>query len=72
MVRTLAHWWNGRWGGMTRRDVWVDLLDDGRYQVRWRGGAWRDRDGLWCGPNKHAAWATVRKLLADGGEWKKM
>jgi hypothetical protein len=30
---------------MTRHGVWVDHMDNGRYQVRWHGGEWRDRDG---------------------------
>jgi hypothetical protein len=74
-VEQLAHWWNGSWGGPhVRRDVWVDLLDDGRYQVRWRGGEWTERDGVLWATDKPAAWAAVQELLDDagGGEWKRV
>ena len=56
-------------GKYVRRDVWVELLDDGRYQVRWRGGEWTDRDGACWRTNKLAAWAAVMELLDDGSEW---
>jgi len=72
-VKELAHWWNGFWGGKyVRRDVRVELLDDGRYQVRWRGGEWTDRDGCYRTGNKLQAWAAVRELIDDGEDWKRV
>lgn len=72
MTKILAHWWNQHHGGIVRKDVWVELLDTGRYQVRWRGGDWRDRDGTWRTHDKHAAWNTVKLLTGDGGSWKRL
>jgi hypothetical protein len=72
-VEQLAHWWNGSWGGTyARRDVWVELLDDGRLQVRWRGGEWTDRDGTLWTDDKLKAWWAVRELIGDGTEWKRV
>lgn len=69
----LAHWWNGSWGGRyVRRDVWVERLDDGRYQVRWRGGEWRDRDGCLWRVERVDAWAAVRELIGDGTGWTRV
>jgi hypothetical protein len=68
-MRTLAHWWNGAWGGMVRKDVWVELLDDGRYDVHWHGGDWRDRDGHYRTRDRHVAWWAVRELIGDGEGW---
>lgn len=71
-MRVLAHWWNGAPGGLPRRDVWVELLDDGRYQVRWRGGEWRDRDGQYRTPHKDIAWWAVQQLISDGDSWQRL
>jgi hypothetical protein len=68
----LAHWWNGQWGRMARRDVWVELLDEG-YQVRIRGGDWRDEDGKsWTAPDRLVAWRWVQELLKDGSSWTRV
>jgi hypothetical protein len=59
---------------MTRRDVWVDHMDDGRYQVRWHGGEWRDRDGSYRTTDKKVVWRILQGLIRqDGGEgWKRV
>jgi uncharacterized protein YciI len=45
--------------------VWVEKLSDGRYQVRWRGGDWRDRDGSFRTPDRGVAWAAVTPASAS-------
>ena len=45
LATRLAHWWNGAHSTLVRRDIFVEQLPDGRYQVRWHGGEWQDRDG---------------------------
>jgi hypothetical protein len=71
-LEQLALWWNGSWGGkLVRRDVWVELLDDGRFQVRWRGAECTDRDGTLWTDNKLKAWSVVKELIGDGTEWKR-
>ena len=49
----------------------MELLDDGRYLVRWRGGDWTDRDGTFTG-DRHAAWTAVRALISDGKAWRRV
>jgi hypothetical protein len=71
-TQLLAHWWNGLWGTRPRKDVWVEQLDDGRFQVRWRGGDWTDRDGICWRTTKAEAWAVVKRLLDDGGQWRRV
>lgn len=68
-MQQLAHWWNRRYGGMVRRDIWVDRLVDGRFDVHWRGGEWRDRDGHFRTRDRRTAWWAVRQLLAGGEDW---
>jgi hypothetical protein len=71
--QTLAHWWNGSAQPATRRDVWVERLDDDRYRVRWRGGDWCDRDGLHVTASRQAAWDAVRALLGDEPDsWRRL
>jgi len=59
-------------GKNVRRDVWVELFDDGQYQVRWRGGEWTDRDGSFRTRNKLRAWWAVKELIDDGEDWKRV
>jgi hypothetical protein len=69
----LVHWWNGSWGRLTRRDVWLEQLDDGRLRVRWRGGAWRDRDGRYVTRSPKVATAVCRALLGDDlSQWREL
>jgi hypothetical protein len=66
------HWWNGSWGSMTRRDVWLETLDHGRFLIRWHGGAWRDRDGRYTTSSPAAAEAAIRALLVADQSWKEI
>jgi hypothetical protein len=52
--------------------VWVEQLDEGRYQVRWRGGEWTDRDGSFRTGNKLEAWSAVKELIGDGNDWTRV
>ncbi len=72
-VDLIEHWWNGRWGTLNRRDVWLEQLDDGRFRVRWRSWDWRDRDGQYITRSAKVAVAAVRALVDDGTEtWKQL
>jgi len=74
----LGHWWNGLWGTRTRKDVWLEHHhDDGRFYVRWRGGQWRDRDGVCWRTTLSKAQAVVDALThadaADPGDnWRRV
>jgi hypothetical protein len=71
-MEILAHWWDQQHGMLARLDVWVEKLSDGQYQVRWRGGDWRDRDGSFRAPDRGDAWAAVRQLLDNGSDWQRI
>jgi hypothetical protein len=71
-VELVAHWWNGQWGTLNRRDVWLERLDDGRFRVRWRGPDWHDRDGQYTTRSAKVAVAAARALVDDGGTWKQL
>ncbi len=72
-VELIAHWWNQRWGSIGRRDVWLERLDDGRFQVRWRGGAWADRDGRYVTASAAVAVSAVRDLLeSHDADWRQL
>jgi hypothetical protein len=68
----LYHWWNGSWGTMTRRDVWLEELDDGRLLIRWHGGDWRDRDGRYVTGRPRVAIAVLRALLDTDSSWRSL
>lgn len=40
LVRRLGYWWNGSWGSMSSRKVWLHQLPDSRFELTWLGGDW--------------------------------
>ena len=74
MAEVIWRGWNGLWGNLTRRWVWLELLDDGRYQVRWRGGDFTDRDGSLRTSDSVAAVNALEQLLTTEviGEWREV
>jgi hypothetical protein len=69
----LNHWWNGSWGRLTRRDVWLEELPDGRFLVRWRGGDWWQRDGRYVTRSPRVAVAVLSALLGeDRAGWQQI
>lgn len=67
-MRLVEHWWNGNWGHLFRRDIW--LRTDGtvwRVEVR-RGEAevFRDYDA------EDDARAQVAELLRERGPWQRL
>ncbi len=73
---TLAHWWNGHWGYLVRRDVWLDRRPDGVFEIRWSGGDWGERspahrEGKCWRSTPQGALAALRSLLGDDlSAWK--
>ncbi len=74
MTGQVAHWWNGAWGHLAKRHVWVYQLTDGRLLVCWYGGDWSDRLGFRIEATTDAADVVVAALLADrpqrGARWR--
>jgi hypothetical protein len=67
--KLVAHWWNGSWGTMTRRDIHV-WAEDGWYHVEWASQDGREGGDAWfAGPDN--ARAAVRRLIEyRPGEWR--
>jgi hypothetical protein len=65
------HWWNGTWGRLTRRDIFL-YCDGDRWWVEARvGGAegqsrWLEYD------DEDAAMEDVRALLGGPGRWREL
>lgn len=74
MTQVIWRGWNGQWGAWNRRWAWLELLDDGRYQVRWRGGDFTDRDGSLRTADSVAAVDALEQLLTTEviGEWREI
>jgi hypothetical protein len=70
-VERRKHWWNGIWGRLARRDVYL-FEDGGRWLVEARqGGA--DGQGRWSEhPDEDAALDRVRALLTGPGRWREL
>jgi hypothetical protein len=70
----MGRWWNGCWGRMVRRDIW--LIREVRWQVRARqGDSDTGREMSWdYAEDETAARAMVERLLqADGpGDWREL
>lgn len=59
----IAWWWNGSWGAMTRRDVWLEQhRETAQFRVRWRLGD--DEDEQLCA-NAELAIYTLKLLLGE-------
>jgi hypothetical protein len=71
-VELLGHWYNDVPDGGGRRDVWAERLDDGRFQVRWRGGEWTDRDGRYRTRDEKVALEAIKQLVGSPDEgWRR-
>ncbi|MEU8014599.1 hypothetical protein AB0B74_01390 [Micromonospora parva] len=71
MVRELeGRWWNGVWGRLARRDVW--LAREVRWHVTARAGDSETGKVLrWKFDTEDEARQMVQRLVqADGGKWR--
>ncbi|WP_255508795.1 hypothetical protein [Micromonospora sp. A202] len=71
MVRELkGRWWNGVWGRLARRDVWLTR------EVRWHviaraGDSETGKVVRWKVDTEDEARQMVKRLVqADGGQWR--
>ena len=70
-MRVVGHWWNGTWGRLARRDVWLKT-DGNRWWVEARQGdgdrqPWRGRPHL----TEEAARQELAAMLARAGKkWR--
>jgi len=66
------HWWNGRWGRLARRDVFVGPLD-GRWAVELRRGGvgGRSRTKMFGSEDDALVWIETVFLAAEEG-WREI
>ncbi|GAB3330798.1 hypothetical protein RMN56_12780 [Micromonospora halotolerans] len=65
-----GRWWNGSWGRMARRDIW--LLSDGRlWRVRGRLGGDDGQEVSYDFPDERAARSMVDRMKkTSAGTWR--
>jgi hypothetical protein len=70
-VDVLERWWNGHWGSMARRDIWLSRTTTWTVTAR-RGNAEKDAVLRWTFDNEEQARAMVARLQkADpSGSWR--
>ena len=65
------HWWNGKWGRIARKDVYLRVSGDQWYVEQRAGGA----DGVshfFEYDSEDSALETVRALLIGPDEWREL
>jgi hypothetical protein len=66
----VERWWNGRFGRLARRDVWLYGSATWRVESR-EGDADSGRGNTWTFDDEEQARAMVRRLLETGGDgWR--
>ena len=70
-MKVIRHWWNGSWGRLTRRDVYVRT--DGRaWEVEARLGGAEGRSTIRACPDEAAATAIAEGWLDRHFEWRQL
>jgi hypothetical protein len=67
--RVIHHWWNGTWGRMSRRDVYI-RTDDDTFEVEVRLGGSEGRRWRRECPTLQAATDEAARHLADDQHWR--
>jgi hypothetical protein len=65
------HWWNGTWGRLARRDVYL-YEDGGTWLVESREGGAEGRSRWYEFADEEAALDQVRGLLDRPGDWREV
>jgi hypothetical protein len=70
VMETRGRWWNGQWGRLARRDIW--LTHDGQHwRVRGREGGDEGREVNYQFDQEWAARAMVDRMMkASAGNWR--
>lgn len=70
MGELVERWWNGRFGRLNRRDVWLYRSTMWRVESR-EGDADSGRGNTWTFDDEAQARTMVRRLLETGGDgWR--
>ncbi|MCX4468901.1 hypothetical protein C5N14_10410 [Micromonospora sp. MW-13] len=65
------HWWNGKWGRLARRDVFLRVNGD-QWHVEQRAGGAEGVSQFYEYPSVEEAEETVRALLAGADDWREL
>ncbi|MFY1635577.1 hypothetical protein ACN27F_20270 [Solwaraspora sp. WMMB335] len=65
------HWWNGSWGRLARRDVFL-RTDADKWFVEARSGGAEGTSRFAEYDDEEAAYDAVRRLLGGPGEWREV
>lgn len=65
------HWWNGTWGRLARRDIYL-WEDAGQWTVEARQGGAEGRSRRYDRLDEDAAMDCVRGLLLQPGDWREL
>ena len=71
LMERRKHWWNGTWGRLARRDVYL-FEDGGKWLVEGRDGGAEGRSTWYDFDDEDAAVDCVRGLLNGPGEWREL
>lgn len=72
-MELLGHWWNGTWSPMSRRNIHLYRLDDGRYLIEWSGDSGRLDGSCWRSDPAHAVNVVAKMIADDGGtDWREI
>jgi hypothetical protein len=65
-----GRWWNGKWGRLARRDIWL-MYDGQHWRVRGRVGGDEGREVNYQFDQEWAARAMVDRMMkASVGDWR--
>ena len=69
-MELVGRWWNGQWGRMGRRDVWLRRRTTWEVEAR-QGEADDGKSQRWDFTDEETALDMVHRLMTTaGGEWK--
>jgi hypothetical protein len=63
------HWWNGRWGRLGRKDVFL-RTDGDQWHVEQRAGGAEGVSRFYEFAGEEEAYEAVRALLAGDDDWR--
>jgi hypothetical protein len=65
------HWWNGRWGRLARKDVFL-RTDGDQWLVEQRAGGAEGVSHFLEFDSEEAAYDAVRALVAGSEDWREL
>lgn len=71
LMERRKHWWNGTWGRLARRDVYLSE-DAGHWWVESREGGAEGRSRTYEFDAEEPAMNCVSGLLAQPGDWREL